>query len=211
MFNRIAVPVFASLVIGLGTAAAGQGQLPAAASGSSPSAAAQKQNACDARKLVGVWNGQRYSMEILADSTYRASGAPNMAAIDVTGTLRTNQCQASIVDTSGRFACPSSNVGKYTFTVTDTRLAFTLVSDPCEGRRIPLTAGPLTRKTTSRAARAPRRQRHWPSGGCHSSTLFPSGSITQPNFPYSESSVFSRTLHPSWRRISSSPARSATR
>jgi len=36
-------------------------------------------------------------------------------------------------------------------------------------------------------------------GACQSSTLFPSGSITQPNFPYSESSVFSRTWHPSSR------------
>lgn len=143
------MPVFASLVIGLGTGAAVQGRSPADTGGSNPSAAVQKQRACDAKKLVGVWNGQRYSMEILADSTYRASGAPNMAAIDVIGTLRTNQCQASIVDTSGRFACPSSNVGKYTFTVTATRLTFTLVSDACEGRRIPLTAGPLNRKTTS--------------------------------------------------------------
>ena len=41
---------------------------------------------------------------------------------------------------------------------------------------------------------------HGPGGGCHSSTLLPSGSMTQPNFPYSESSVFSRTLHPSSRR-----------
>src|SRR6185436_14296021 len=41
---------------------------------------------------------------------------------------------------------------------------------------------------------------HSPGGGCQSSTLLPSGSITQPNLPYSESSVFSRTLHPSSRR-----------
>jgi hypothetical protein len=40
---------------------------------------------------------------------------------------------------------------------------------------------------------------HCPGGGCQSSTLLPSGSMTQPNFPYSESSVFSRTLHPSSR------------
>jgi hypothetical protein len=33
--------------------------------------------------------------------------------------------------------------------------------------------------------------------GSHSSTLFPSGSITQANFPYSESSIFSSTLQPS--------------
>lgn len=44
-----------------------------------------------------------------------------------------------------------------------------------------------------------RHEAHCPGGGCQSSTLFPSGSITQPNFPYSESSAFFRTLHPSSR------------
>lgn len=44
-----------------------------------------------------------------------------------------------------------------------------------------------------------RHGTHCPGGGCQSSTLLPSGSMTQPNFPYSESSVFSRTLHPSSR------------
>ena len=43
------------------------------------------------------------------------------------------------------------------------------------------------------------RRPYCPGGGCQSSTLLPSGSMTQPNFPYSESSVFSRTLHPSSR------------
>jgi len=50
-----------------------------------------------------------------------------------------------------------------------------------------------------------------PAGGCQSSTLFPSGSTTHPNFPYSESSAFSRTLQPSFRSASSNAARSATR
>src|ERR1700686_644647 len=40
---------------------------------------------------------------------------------------------------------------------------------------------------------------HCPSGGCQSSILLPSGSMTQPNLPYSESSVFSSTLQPSSR------------
>ena len=52
---------------------------------------------------------------------------------------------------------------------------------------------------------------HCPGGGCQSSILFPSGSITQPNFPYSESSVFSSTSQPSSRSACSSAARSATR
>lgn len=52
---------------------------------------------------------------------------------------------------------------------------------------------------------------HCPAGGCQSSTLLPSGSMTQPNFPYSESSVFSRTLQPSSRSACNSEARSSTR
>lgn len=50
-----------------------------------------------------------------------------------------------------------------------------------------------------------------PGGGCQSSTLFPSGSMTQPNLPYSESSVLSTTLQPSSRRAWSRAARSSTR
>lgn len=50
-----------------------------------------------------------------------------------------------------------------------------------------------------------------PAGGCQSSTLLPSGSNTQPNFPYSESSVFSSTWQPSSRRAWSRAARSSTR
>lgn len=52
---------------------------------------------------------------------------------------------------------------------------------------------------------------YWPTGGCQSSTLFPSGSMTHPNLPYSDSSVFSRTLQPSFRSASSKAAKSATR
>ena len=52
---------------------------------------------------------------------------------------------------------------------------------------------------------------HWPAGGCQSSTLLPSGSMTQANLPYSESSIFSRTLQPSSRRAATSACRSSTR
>ena len=52
---------------------------------------------------------------------------------------------------------------------------------------------------------------HWPAGGCQSSTLFPSGSMTQANFPYSESSIFSRTLQPSSRKTLTRAWRSSTR
>jgi hypothetical protein len=105
---------------------------------------------CDPAKLAGLWGGARYSMEILGDFKYRASGTPNMASIDVNGSVAVDKCSVKIVDVSGVYACPTVDVGRYTFTVTDTTLTFTLVSDPCDGRRIPLTAGPLTRRKASR-------------------------------------------------------------
>jgi hypothetical protein len=46
---------------------------------------------------------------------------------------------------------------------------------------------------------------HWPAGGCQSSSLFPSGSMTQANFPYSDSSIFSSTLQPSSRKTLTNP------
>ena len=47
--------------------------------------------------------------------------------------------------------------------------------------------------------------------GCHNSTLLPSGSMTQPNLPYSESSILSRTLQPSAFSAATSAWRSSTR
>ena len=71
----------------------------------------------------------------------KGQGTSNMASIDVNGTLQVDKCNAKIVDTSGKYACPSTDIGEYTFTVTNTTLAYTVVSDPCDGRRIPLTRG----------------------------------------------------------------------
>lgn len=85
-------------------------------------------------------------MEIMQDSTYHASGTPNMSSIDVIGTLQVDACNVTITDTSGKYACPAEQVGQYTFTVSDTNLAFSVISDPCDGRRLPLTEAPLSRK-----------------------------------------------------------------
>lgn len=52
---------------------------------------------------------------------------------------------------------------------------------------------------------------HPPAGGSHSSALLPSGSITQPNLPNSDSSTLSTTSQPSLRRTPSKACRSATR
>ena len=52
---------------------------------------------------------------------------------------------------------------------------------------------------------------YWPAGGCQSSSLLPSGSMTQPNLPYSDSSTLSTTSTPSARRAASTAWRSSTR
>lgn len=72
-------------------------------------------------------------------------------------------------------------------------------------------ARPVQRGVQRRLVHARPYGTHWPSGGCQSSTLLPSGSMTQPNLPYSESSVFSRTSQPSLRNAVRRLCRSATR
>ena len=143
MSNRIIGLVVVVLALGLGAYSTSDTPVAVAAS---QGGAGGNQGPCDAGKLVGVWTGAHYSMEILSDRTYRASGSPNMASIDVNGTLQVDRCNVKIVDISGRYACPPADIGKYTFTVTNTTLAFAVVSDPCDGRRIPLTREKLTKK-----------------------------------------------------------------
>jgi hypothetical protein len=77
------------------------------------------------------------------------------------------------------------------------------------------TAKPAVGRPVERGVRRRSSSRvtelHCPCGGCQSSTLLPSGSMTHPNFPYSESSVFSSTLQTSSRSTLRSAARSSTR
>lgn len=47
-------------------------------------------------------------------------------------------------------------------------------------------------------------------GGSHNSTLLPSGSMTQPNFPKSDSSTLSSTLQTSSRNAASNVCKSST-
>jgi hypothetical protein len=148
MLNTNASLVIVAFVVGLAAEPGGVVRMWAAAD--AQAGPVVRQAACDPGKVAGVWLGARYSMEVLGDGTYRASGTPNMATIDVTGTLKIDRCNATFVDKSGRFACPATSVGRYTFSVSDTTIAFTPVNDPCDGRRIPLTSGPLTRKNPSR-------------------------------------------------------------
>lgn len=101
---------------------------------------------CDSALLTGVWLSAKYSVEFAADLSYEAAGAPNLMEIDVTGQAAVDGCEISFTDEGGQFACPPQQVGVYTFSVSDTKLAFELVSDACDGRRIPLSGAVLTRE-----------------------------------------------------------------
>ena len=52
---------------------------------------------------------------------------------------------------------------------------------------------------------------HQSFGGSHNSTRLPSGSITHPNLPYSESSTLASTSQPSSRKAASRACKSSTR
>lgn len=90
--------------------------------------------ACEPSLLPGLWLSATYSIDIGEDLSFDAAGAPNMAQIDVSGQISVDGCQLSFVDASGVFACPSEQVGEYTYTVDATTLTLTAVSDPCAGR-----------------------------------------------------------------------------
>jgi hypothetical protein len=97
---------------------------------------------------------------------------------------------------------PSSNMARYS---QSSRLA---IGAPRRSRCSPGLSPRAARPLIRAEADCPG---HWPAGGCQSSTLFPSGSMTQANFPYSESSIFSRTLQPSSRKTLTRAWRSSTR
>ena len=100
---------------------------------------------CDAAKLPATWLGTSYSVRVADDFTFEAAGAPNLATIQVTGTMAIDDCTARFTDTGGVYACPKEQVGTYTFSVSDTALRFTLVSDDCAGRQA-VGKGALTRE-----------------------------------------------------------------
>lgn len=104
-----------------------------------------KKGTCDETLLPGVWTSTKYSIEIFNDFSFQAAGAPNLAEIDVTGTIDIDGCDFIITDTAGQFACPEDQVGHYTFTVTADKLTLKGVEDLCDGRRIPLDGAQLKR------------------------------------------------------------------
>jgi hypothetical protein len=100
---------------------------------------------CDKTLLPGLWSSANYTVNIAPDFSFEAAGAPNLAEIDVTGTIDADGCDLFITDTGGQYACPPEQVGHYTFSVNATQLKLTAVADPCDGRRIPLNGARLNR------------------------------------------------------------------
>ncbi len=97
-----------------------------------------KKGTCDETLLPGLWTSATYTIDISADLSFEAAGAPNLTQIDVTGSIEIDGCDFFITDTGGQFACPEDQAGHYTFTVTDKELRLSAVEDPCTGRRMPL-------------------------------------------------------------------------
>ncbi len=108
-------------------------------------AVAAPHDACEKSALFGLWTSADYSMRIAADLGYEAAGAPNVMTIDVRGKLSVEGCTVRFTDSEGTYACPSDEVGTYTFEVREGTLRFTLVKDECEGRRLAVTRAPLKR------------------------------------------------------------------
>jgi hypothetical protein len=103
--------------------------------------------ACDRARLPGLWTSSSYSIRMGADGRYEAAGAPNMMSIDVVGTWAVDGCTVRFTDTGGDYACPASQVGTFTFTVSATTLRFTVVSDACDGRRLAVDGAVMARGT----------------------------------------------------------------
>jgi hypothetical protein len=86
-----------------------------------------------AELLPGVWIAGSITMEIFDDLTYHTVGA-SQSSYDVYGSIATDVCAVLFTDTSGQGACPATQVGEYTYAVTETTLTTNLVDDPCAGR-----------------------------------------------------------------------------
>jgi hypothetical protein len=130
-----------------------------------------------------------------ASTSYRPGSNGRAVATSVTAT-RARMKASTFMSRSLQHDCRGCYA---TFELTGDRLS----AKPAVGR--PVERG-VRRRFSSRVTYL-----HCPCGGCQSSTLLPSGSMTHPNFPYSESSVFSSTLQPSSRSALRSAARSSTR
>ena len=101
---------------------------------------------CDAGLLTGTWLSTDYSVRFAADLTYEAAGAPNLLTIDVTGQAVVDGCRISFTNEAGSHPCPTDQIGVYDFTVDATTLTFTMVTDLCDGRRIPIDGAVLARE-----------------------------------------------------------------
>ncbi len=88
--------------------------------------------------LEGSWSctlsdGSTAEMTVTGDMI-DGSFAMGPVSATVMATLTVDGEMISVVDTGGTGACPSSQVGEYTFSCSADSLDFTLVSDDCMGR-----------------------------------------------------------------------------
>jgi hypothetical protein len=80
--------------------------------------------------LVGTWSRSDLTLTLNSDGTVTASSGGNT----VTGTYQVVGTKITEVDTGGLGACPQSQVGTYSYSISGNTMTITLVSDPCTGR-----------------------------------------------------------------------------
>ena len=122
------------------------------------------------------------------------------------GPTRAGPCTGSMVTRSPGTEAATGSTG-----ISGTLRSSELRRRPCVRSGTPASppGGATARPASAGAVSA--TDGYCPAGGSQSSTLLPSGSMTQANLPYSDSSIFSRTLQPSSRRTATRPPRSSTR
>lgn len=91
--------------------------------------------------VVGSWDNGTYFLVLFSNGTFDAYLSGSLTQKKVWGIYSVSGNQITLTDTGGvpfssgeSYACPASEVGVYSFTVTATILDFTLISDPCPGR-----------------------------------------------------------------------------
>ncbi len=80
--------------------------------------------------------------------TFEKGGAfrvKHSSGAGVTGTYKLSGDRIEFADQEGEFMCQDSD-GKYTWKVDGDRLIFSVVDDPCDGRKQALTSKPLVKK-----------------------------------------------------------------
>jgi len=102
--------------------------------------------AADPEKMpLGSYQSGPFTVTLQEGGTFRVVHANGGG---VTGTYKVSGDQVEITDEGGEFFC-QNGAGKYTWKAEGDKLTFTLIEDPCDGRRQLLTAGPLVQDRLS--------------------------------------------------------------